>query len=107
MKIIASKEDERDSIEPVWLWNLMCGIGAIRMWLKETATWAVIVPLALLYCLVLALTTDKNSKVEPLADYRKMAAVNAVSIVFIFALAFAGVWVTLDAAGCALLNWCH
>ena len=81
MKPLLLKQ-ERDPIEPVWLWNIMCRIGAIRMWLKET-------------------------EVEPVTQNRKMMAGNIAGIVFLFALAFAGVWVAVDKLGCWLLNWCH
>ena len=32
---------------------------------------------------------------------------NAASIVFMFALAFVGIWVAIDKLGCRLINWCH
>lgn len=93
----------------VWLTCVVFEINIIAAGhrLKESSVWAVIIPLALLYSLVLAMTTDKNSKVEPVAGDRKMATGNIAGIVFLFTLAFAGVWVALDKIGCRLLSWCH
>lgn len=106
MKPLVLKE-ERDPIEPVWLWNLISRVGTIRICLKEAAAWALIIPLTLITALVLAVTKDKNSKVEPVTRNRKMAAENIAGIAFLFALAFAGVWVAIDKTWCWLLNQCH
>ena len=63
--------------------------------------------LAILAILVIALTIDKNSKVEPVKQGRKMMAGNIAGVVFMFMLAFVGVLVAVDKLGCWLLNWCH
>lgn len=100
-------KEERDPIEPVWLWNLISRVGTIRIWLKEAAAWALIIPLTLVAALVLAVTTDKNSKVGPVIQDRKMAAGNIAGVVFLFVLAFAGIWVAVDKTWCWILSQCH
>ena len=69
--------------------------------------WLGYLVLAILTAMVLAVTKDKNSKVELVTQDRKMMAGNIAGIAFLFALAFAGVWVAIDKLGCWLLNWCH
>jgi len=63
--------------------------------------------LAILAILVIALTIDKNSKVEPVKQDRKMAIGNAAFIVFLFMITFFSIVVAIDKLGCWLLNWCH
>ena len=64
--------------------------------------------LAVLAALVLAVTTDKNSKVGPSSREDDKAKVFAwLSVAMLVLTAFATIWAVLDTAGCRLINWCH
>lgn len=67
----------------LYVW-LTCAVFEFKI--IAAMKWFGYILLAILAALVLAVTTDKNSKVEPVTQNRKMAAYNIIAILFLGAL---------------------